>query len=86
MSFISKATYFYIKNIKRWMECPVCHNKMLFDKETDNWSCDTCNYILSEKDFLDDFIFWFIKRYSRIKKWKFHFFLFEIYYKIKKES
>lgn len=59
MSLISKATYFYIKNIKRWMECPVCHNKMMFDKETDNWSCDTCNYILSEKDFLDDFIFWF---------------------------
>lgn len=34
MSIADKITYGYIKNIKRWMECPVCHDKMTFKKNT----------------------------------------------------
>lgn len=54
-----KLSYFYIKNIKRWMLCPACNQKLHFSKTTKNWDCDNCNYSLSETEFLDDFIFWF---------------------------
>lgn len=59
MSISDKVTYFYIKNIKKWMECPVCHSKLLFNKRKVAWCCKACTYELSEKDFLDDFVFWF---------------------------
>ena len=59
MNFSDKAAYFYIKRIKKWMECPVCHRKMLFSKRKKAWCCNHCEYFLLEKDFLDDFVFWF---------------------------
>lgn len=59
MSISDKVTYFYIKNIKRWMECPVCHHKLFFKKEKAAWCCDKCEYELLEKEFLDDSVFWF---------------------------
>ena len=52
-------TYFYIKIIKQWMECPVCHKRMLFSKEKESWVCVGCDYTITEDDFLDDFVFWF---------------------------
>lgn len=59
MSIGDKFTYAYIKNIKRWMECPVCHEKMTFKKREKAWVCDSCSYTITEKDFLDDFVLWF---------------------------
>lgn len=52
-------TYFYIKRIKRWMECPVCHKKIYFFKYRKEWRCESCDYYLREKEFLDDYVFWF---------------------------
>lgn len=53
------ATYFYIKEVKKWMECPVCGGKLLFDKEEKNWSCEECSFVLPEEDFLNGYVFWF---------------------------
>ena len=59
MSFSDKVTYFYIKNIKKWMFCPSCKTgKMKFDKNFSKWKCN-CGYHFTEKDFLDDGVFWF---------------------------
>jgi predicted RNA-binding Zn-ribbon protein involved in translation (DUF1610 family) len=55
-----RATYFYIKNIKKWMFCPSCKNgKMSFNKKTSHWVCEDCGYSFSEEYFLDDCVFWF---------------------------
>jgi hypothetical protein len=55
-----RVTYFYIKNIKKWMFCPSCKNgKMSFNKKTSNWVCEDCGYGFSEEYFLDDCVFWF---------------------------
>lgn len=51
--------YAYIKRIKGWMECPVCHKRMLFVKDRRAWVCVGCEYFITEEDFLDDFVFWF---------------------------
>ena len=59
MKFSDKISYLYIKRIKRWIECPVCHEKMLFEKDIKEWKCKSCLYSLLEKEFLDDYIFWF---------------------------
>ena len=59
MTLIDRALYAYIKGIKRWMECPVCHGKMKFSKKSQSWECNSCEYALLETDFLDDFVFWF---------------------------
>lgn len=59
MSISDSLTYFYIKNIRKWMPCPVCKQKMCFSKTSSNWICNSCNYSLPEKDFLDDYVFWF---------------------------
>lgn len=59
MSLIDKANYFYTKNIRKCMECPVCYGNMIFRKRDNVWCCEKCNYVLSEKEFLDDFVFWF---------------------------
>lgn len=50
-----KITYTYIKRIKKWMECPVCHQKMTFKKTEKAWKCNSCSYFIPEADFLDDF-------------------------------
>ena len=54
-----KLAYAYIKQIKRWMECPVCHDKMTFNTNQKSWICQKCAYIISEEEFLDDFVLWF---------------------------
>ena len=55
-----KVTYFYIKNIKKWMFCPACKNgKMTFNKHNSLWTCEDCGYHFSEEYFLDDCVFWF---------------------------
>ena len=55
-----RATYFYIKNIKKWMFCPDCKNgKMTFNKRDTLWTCEECGYQFSEEYFLDDCVFWF---------------------------
>lgn len=59
MKLMDKITYTYIKGIKKWMECPVCHEKMTFKKSSKEWKCDHCLYSISEEEFLDDFVFWF---------------------------
>ena len=64
MSMGDKVTYAYIKNIKRWIACPVCHQNMLFKKVGKSWVCDHCNYSFTEKKFLDDFVFWFCDEYN----------------------
>ncbi len=59
MSISNRVSYFYIKSIKKWIECPVCHHKLLFKKRKNAWCCENCDYELLEKEFLDDFVFWF---------------------------
>ncbi len=59
MKLSDKASYIYIKRIKKWIECPVCHKKMLFSKSKTSWVCNNCDYKILEKDFIDDFVFWF---------------------------
>lgn len=55
-----KATYFYIRNIKKWMFCPACKNgKMTFNKKKSLWTCEACGYHFSEQYFLNDCVFWF---------------------------
>lgn len=55
-----RVTYFYIKNIKKWMFCPACKNgKISFNKKSSHWECDDCGYGFSEEYFLDDCAFWF---------------------------
>lgn len=55
-----KVTYFYKKNIKKWMFCPACKNgKMTFNKKRLLWTCEDCGYHFSENYYLDDCIFWF---------------------------
>ena len=60
ISIGDRATYFYIKNLKKWMFCPSCKNgKMSFNKKTSHWVCEDCGYGFSEEYFLDDCVFWF---------------------------
>lgn len=59
MSVEDKLTYVYIKRIKRWMECPVCHKKMTFSKSRKSWICNDCSYAITENEFLDNFVLWF---------------------------
>lgn len=60
MSFSDRATYFYIKKIKKWMFCPNCkEGKMKFNKKSSSWVCEDCEYSFTEQYFLDDCVFWF---------------------------
>lgn len=59
MSIVDSLTYFYIKRIKRWIQCPVCNHKLLFSKNSISWCCNHCGYSLKETEFLDDYVFWF---------------------------
>ena len=59
MKLSDNVYYTYIKHIKKWMECPVCHKKMTFNKAQKAWVCNECRYKILEKDFIDDFVFWF---------------------------
>ena len=60
MSIGERATYFYIKNIKKWMFCPACKNgKMTFNKKKSLWTCEDCGYHFSEEYYLNDCVFWF---------------------------
>lgn len=54
-----KLTYFYIRNIKKYMICPSCGDKLLLDKKNEVWSCCKCSYSLSTEEFENDYIFWF---------------------------
>lgn len=53
-----RIAYTYVKRIKRWMKCPVCHEKMTFKKDPKFWICDSCQYTIAEKEFLDDLVLW----------------------------
>lgn len=60
ISIGDRVSYFYIKNIKKWMFCPSCKNgKMTFNKKNLLWKCEDCSYHFSEEYFLDDCVFWF---------------------------
>jgi len=64
MKLREKAIHFYIKNIKREIDCPNCYSKkigsqMRVDRKRKIWLCDKCNYSISCKDFENDYIFWF---------------------------
>ena len=59
MNIGDRINYFYIKKIKKYIECPVCHNQMYFNKSTKSWACQECSYSISEAEFLDDYVFWF---------------------------
>jgi DNA-directed RNA polymerase subunit RPC12/RpoP/predicted RNA-binding Zn-ribbon protein involved in translation (DUF1610 family) len=58
-SLRDKATFTYIKNVKRWMFCPACGDKMRINRKTNIWNCQNCNYKLSDKEFRSGYIFWF---------------------------
>lgn len=59
MKIFEKLQHLYIKKIKKWMFCPVCYEKMYISKEGRVWECEHCQYIITDKDFKDDFVFWF---------------------------
>ena len=55
-----KISYYYLKNIKKWMFCPACEiSKMSFNKKTSSWVCEDCGYSFTEEYFLNDCVFWF---------------------------
>lgn len=55
-----RFSYFYIRNIKKWMFCPACQaGKMTLNKKSSLWTCEDCGYNFSEEYFLDDCVFWF---------------------------
>lgn len=54
-----QVSYFFIKNVKRWMECPLCGEEMHFNKTTETWECESGDFLLPEKEFLDGYVFWF---------------------------
>jgi ribosomal protein L37AE/L43A len=54
-----KLAYAYIKNIKRWMFCPACGDKMRVNRKSSQWECQKCNYSLSVREFENDYVFWF---------------------------
>lgn len=60
ISLGDRVSYFYVKNIKKWMFCPACKNgRMTFNKKNMQWTCEECGYNFSEDYFLDDCVFWF---------------------------
>lgn len=60
ISIGDRATYFHIKNIKKWMFCPACKNgKMTFNRKNTLWTCEACKYHFTEEYFLNDCVFWF---------------------------
>lgn len=59
MNLIERIQHFYTKHIKKWMFCPVCHEKMRISKNGTVWTCEHCEYVISDEDFKDDFVFWF---------------------------
>ena len=49
ISLGDRASYFYIKNIKKCMFCPACKSgKMTFNKKKSLWTCEDCGYHFSE--------------------------------------
>lgn len=54
-----EVSYFYIKNVKGWMECPVCGEKMRFEEASESWVCENSDFCLPEAEFLDGYVFWF---------------------------
>jgi Zn finger protein HypA/HybF involved in hydrogenase expression len=59
-SLKDKATFAYIKNVKRKMLCPACRKgEMLINRKTDTWECQKCDYKLSDKEFRSGVVFWF---------------------------
>ena len=59
MKPIERLQHFYIKHIKKWMFCPVSHEKLHISKDGKVWVCEHCEYVIADKDFTDDFVFWF---------------------------
>lgn len=59
-NLIDRATYAYIRKIKKWMDCPACKTgKMAINKASTLWQCEDCGYKLSASEFEDDYVFWF---------------------------
>lgn len=58
-TLVDIMSYTYIKRVKGWMECPVCGKRMTYSKDNECWACNGCPYVITEADFLDDFVFWF---------------------------
>lgn len=53
-------TYTYIRRIKKWMFCPVCKDgKMRINRSSTLWQCTECGYNLDNREFQDDYVFWF---------------------------
>ena len=58
-----RATYFYVKNIKKWIPCPNCVcGKMTFNKENLTWECQECTYNFTEAYFSNSFAFQFCEK------------------------
>ena len=52
MSITDKLTYTYNKRIKRWIECPICHKKMTFRKQSNPGFVMSADIALQKKNFL----------------------------------
>lgn len=44
-SILDRLAYAYIRKIRKWMFCPVCHDgKMTINKDSTVWTCEKCGY------------------------------------------
>ncbi len=59
-----KICYFYLRNIKRKMVCPVCGGILSIRAKDKKWSCKACEYSLDEELFKNDYTFWFCDNYD----------------------
>ena len=59
-SLKDRFIYFYIREIKKKMECPACRNhNMRVNKKTGEWKCEFCGYHFSIEEFESGMVFWF---------------------------
>jgi Primosomal protein N'' (replication factor Y) - superfamily II helicase len=59
-SLKDRLIYFYIREIKKKMECPACRNHIMrVNKMTGEWKCEFCGYHFSIEEFESGMVFWF---------------------------
>lgn len=59
-SLKDRLTYYYIREIKKTMECLACRNHIMrVNKKTGEWKCEFCGYHFSIEEFENGMVFWF---------------------------
>ena len=59
-SLKDRLTYYYIREIKKTMECLACRNHIMrVNKKTGEWKCEFCGYHFPIEEFENGMVFWF---------------------------